>query len=327
MVSGGTVSGDQSSFSSYLSNYQSLISDLSSNWKGASFDNLNSKASEFYSEFGDTISKEMEAFANACNLYEEYQEAKSSLDTARSNYNKSVSNGDSSSASTYNSQVDSYTTKLNSLKTEINSYLSQAGSSKLEATSLSGTTTTTSGGDTTTTNSDTTSSNLVGSTNEEKVWNYLISKGFSKEGAAGIMGNLKQESNMRPDNVQNNMGYSDEDYTNGIKNGTITRESFMNDKRGYGIAQWTYYTRKAALYDYLGPENIDSLSGQLDFMLSEMSSSLTSQMKSATDSGSAAVTFHNVYEQSADKSMSTRKNYASGIYGTYANSNSDAVTT
>ena len=159
--------------------------------------------------------------------------------------------------------------------------------------------------------------NLTGNSNEEQVYNYLVSKGFSPQGAAGIMGNLQQESNFRADNVQNGMGYSDEDYVNGIKNGSISRDSFINDSRGFGIAQWTYPTRKAALYDYLGPENIDSLSGQLDFMIEEMGSGLTSDMKNASSASQAAAEFHNVYERSADANTSTREGYASNIYNKY----------
>ena len=153
MVSSGTVTSDASSLSSLLSKYQSSISDLSSSWKGTSYDNLTSKASEFVSEFGDTIQKEMSAFANACNLYEEYQTAKSSLEQARSNYNRAVASGDKSSASNYNSQINEYSTKMDNLKKEINSYLEQAKSSKLTATSITATTSTTSTG----TGSDTTS--------------------------------------------------------------------------------------------------------------------------------------------------------------------------
>ena len=31
---------------------------------------------------------------------------------------------------------------------------------------------------------------LTGKTNEERIWNYLIGKGLSSAGAAGLMGNL-----------------------------------------------------------------------------------------------------------------------------------------
>ena len=44
---------------------------------------------------------------------------------------------------------------------------------------------------------------LKGTTNEEKIWNYLIGKGLSVYGAAGLMGNLYAESGLRPNNLQN----------------------------------------------------------------------------------------------------------------------------
>ena len=44
---------------------------------------------------------------------------------------------------------------------------------------------------------------LTGKNNEEKIWNYLIEKGLSKAGAAGLMGNLNAESALNPKNLQN----------------------------------------------------------------------------------------------------------------------------
>lgn len=131
------------------------------------------------------------------------------------------------------------------------------------------------------------------------------------------MGNLERESGFIASNVQNGMGYSDEAYVNGIKNGTISREQFINDSRGFGIAQWTYSTRKAALYDALGPENIDNLSMQLDFMCNEMGSNLRNSMMNATNPAAAAQTFHNVYERSADSSTRNRENSAANIYNRF----------
>lgn len=162
-----------------------------------------------------------------------------------------------------------------------------------------------------------TSTQLTGNSNRDKVYNYLIGLGFSAAGAAGIMGNLRQESGFLSNNVQNGMGYSDEDYVADIKSGKISREEFMNDGRGFGIAQWTYPTRKAKLYDTLGKDNIDSLEGQLDFMYNEMGDDLKNSMKSATDVNSATTKFHNVYERSADKSMSGRQSFAREVYDAY----------
>ena len=39
-----------------------------------------------------------------------------------------------------------------------------------------------------------TSNDEIGDTNAEKIWNYLRMHGFSKEGTAGIMGNIANEA-------------------------------------------------------------------------------------------------------------------------------------
>lgn len=39
---------------------------------------------------------------------------------------------------------------------------------------------------------------LVGSTNEQKIWNFLKGKGLKDEAIAGIMGNLYAESALNP---------------------------------------------------------------------------------------------------------------------------------
>ena len=157
----------------------------------------------------------------------------------------------------------------------------------------------------------------TGEANRDKIYNYLKDKGFNDVGIAAIMGNLRQESVFSPSNVQDNMGYTDEDYVKGIKNGSISREDFINDARGFGIAQWTYPTRKANLYDALGPEKIDSLDAQLDFMYDEMGDNLRDTMKNATDINSATTTFHNKYERSDDATMSHRQESAHEVYDIY----------
>ncbi len=166
-----------------------------------------------------------------------------------------------------------------------------------------------------------TSANLVGNTNEEKIWNYLLSKGYTKIAAAGIMGNWQQESGFLPNNVQNGMGYSDEDYTNGVNSGTINRDSFGNDKRGYGIAQWTYYTRKLGLYDYKNEKKvgIDDLGMQLEYYGIEATTTLFDIVNNATSPECAADKFHDIYEGSADATTRTRQKNAKDIYDRYVN--------
>lgn len=80
---------------------------------------------------------------------------------------------------------------------------------------------------------------LTGKTNEEKIWNYLVGKGLSAEGAAGLMGNLYAESGLNPQNLQNTyekkLGYTDATYTAAVDSGKY--QNFVHDSAGYGLAQ------------------------------------------------------------------------------------------
>lgn len=109
---------------------------------------------------------------------------------------------------------------------------------------------------------------------------------FGDTGAAAIMGNLQAESAINPKNLQNSyekkLGYTDDSYTAAVDSGRISRERFMNDSAGYGLAQWTHRSRKANLYDWLIPDvSIGDLGGQLRFLIMEIGAyGLTEQLKS-----------------------------------------------
>ena len=85
--------------------------------------------------------------------------------------------------------------------------------------------------------------------NARKIWDKLISAGLTPAGAAGLMGNLHAESGLNPQNLQNTyeakLGFTDATYTAAVDNGTYA--NFAKDCAGYGLAQWTYSTRKAGL--------------------------------------------------------------------------------
>lgn len=127
---------------------------------------------------------------------------------------------------------------------------------------------------------------LIGTTNEEKIWNYLKSKGLSDCGVAGLMGNLYAESGLRPNNLQNTyegkLGMADAEYTELVDKGSY--KNFGNDRAGYGLAQWTYPTRKAALLAYANSrgKSIGDLEVQLEFLLKELTSyGLLGKLKTA----------------------------------------------
>lgn len=118
---------------------------------------------------------------------------------------------------------------------------------------------------------------LKGATNEEKIWNYLSGKGMNTYGVAGLMGNLFAESGLNPVNMQNSyekkLGFTDDSYTISIDNGDY--ENFVHDSVGYGLAQWTYWSRKRNLLEYARTKNksIGDLETQLEFLLNELSTS------------------------------------------------------
>ena len=176
------------------------------------------------------------------------------------------------------------------------------------------------------------------SSNQDKIWEYFKNQGFSDAGVAGIMGNLEAESSYWPNNLEGlantKSGFSDAQFTAAVDNGSISRAEFISSDRfgvckspigkeyGYGLAQWTYTTRKAALYDYAKSRgvSIGDLNMQLDFMMREMSASLKSYLRTATDVSDACVRFHNIYEGSADTEsmIAGRVAKAKNVYNKYA---------
>lgn len=112
---------------------------------------------------------------------------------------------------------------------------------------------------------------------DKKVWDTLLNGIGNKIGVAAIMGNLRAESNLESTNVQNTYEGrygTDAQYTQRVDEGVYSREKFAHDSAGYGLAQWTHWSRKAALWDYLkavpGGRSIGDLEGQISFLLREL---------------------------------------------------------
>ena len=109
------------------------------------------------------------------------------------------------------------------------------------------------------------------------IWDFLKKEGFSDFGVAGLMGNLDAESALRPNNLQDtysrSLGLSDAEYTAKVDNGTYT--NFVRDSAGYGLAQWTYWSRKENLLNYAKSKkkSIGDLEMQLEFLIQELKTS------------------------------------------------------
>lgn len=108
--------------------------------------------------------------------------------------------------------------------------------------------------------------------NSAAAMQYLQSRGLSKAGAAGAVGNFSAESNVDPSNVQKDTQEEKDAYLHSLLSGAMSREDFASDKVGFGLAQWTTYERKAALWDYAIEQgkSINDMTLQLDFFLKEL---------------------------------------------------------
>ena len=117
---------------------------------------------------------------------------------------------------------------------------------------------------------------------EKRIWDFLKAEGFNDFGVAGLMGNLDAESGLRPNNLQDTFSkkfnLSDTEYTLKVDNGSY--KNFVKDEAGYGLAQWTYWTRKQNLLNYAQSTNrsIGDLQMQLEFLCKELKENFTNSV-------------------------------------------------
>ena len=166
--------------------------------------------------------------------------------------------------------------------------------------------------------------------NEEKIWNFLKSKGLNDYGCAGLIGNLFAESGLNSTNLENagntRLGMTDDEYTRAVDNGSYTKDQFIYDGFGYSLPQWTYHTRKRAYYEYAKSKNksIGDLEVALEFLYKELSESypaVLNTLKNATSVLQASNAVLLQYERPADQSAATqnkRASYGQTYYDKYA---------
>jgi peptidoglycan hydrolase-like protein with peptidoglycan-binding domain len=109
----------------------------------------------------------------------------------------------------------------------------------------------------------------------QTIYNLLRGYGLSEAGALGMIGNWECESGCEPYRVQGDYQASraiSKAYVNAIENGTSDRYRFSNDQKGFGLAQWTYYSRKDMLWEVWkhSGKRIDDVGLQVDFAMREL---------------------------------------------------------
>lgn len=138
------------------------------------------------------------------------------------------------------------------------------------------------------------------------VWNGLYNLINNEIGLSALLGNLFPESGIVPyrcENDNNNTNFFNRSriYTSNVDNGTITRDQFINsgldgdrDHKGYGLAQWTFPSRKAGYYDAWksgGYSSIGSIELAVYYLAYELQTSYASTLevlRNATDMRTAS---------------------------------------
>ena len=143
---------------------------------------------------------------------------------------------------------------------------------------------------------------------EKTIWDKLYAFLGNPYSTAGLMGNLYAESGLRPNNLQNayekKLGMSDTEYTAAVDNGNYG--NFVRDSAGYGIAQWTFWSRKQALLDYAraAGKSIGDLETQLGFLCKELTgyAAVLKTLKAATSVKEASDIVLTQFERPSDQS-------------------------
>ena len=162
---------------------------------------------------------------------------------------------------------------------------------------------------------------------EKKLWDFLLAKIGNEYGVAGLIGNLYAESALRSNNLQQtyekSLGYTDDTYTVAVDSGDYS--NFVKDSAGYGLAQWTYWSRKQALLEYAKSvgKSICDFDMQMEFLWKELSTgykSTLNALKAATSVADASTYVLIHYEAPADQGetvQAKRASYGEKYYSAY----------
>lgn len=113
---------------------------------------------------------------------------------------------------------------------------------------------------------------------EATIWQTLRAKGFSETATAAIMGNMQGESGLVSYRLQGDFGSGytrSREYTDKVDSGQITKNEFLYNGPGgggYGLCQWTFWSRKEGLYDLAKSRglSVGDESVQIDWLYKEM---------------------------------------------------------
>lgn len=170
---------------------------------------------------------------------------------------------------------------------------------------------------------------------ETYIWNYFMQAGRINNpyGVAGLMGNLQAESGLIPYRVQGDFtsGYVDSiQYTEEVDKGIISKDDFIYHGPGgggYGLAQWTTYSRKEGLYDLwkTSYNSIGNITLACDYLWHELQTGYTGVLSVLRNTGDIRIASNKVlfdFEAPADTGeavQEARYNNSLNIYNRHSN--------
>ena len=190
---------------------------------------------------------------------------------------------------------------------------------------------------------ETTDEAPAGTDNETVIYNFLTkTMGLNCAAACGVLVSFIDESGLHPDRVQGDIPYSSysAEYTAKVDSGEISETAFVKNGPnggGYGLAQWTYPTRKQNLYAFAKSKgtSIGDLAMQLEFFAKEIKgysgvwNCLQTVENTAEGAYSAGYKVCYSYEAPAKKETSsvTRGNKAKTYFAKYTGKNTATTET
>lgn len=144
------------------------------------------------------------------------------------------------------------------------------------------------------------------------IWDFLMERIDNAYGVAGLMGNLHAESGLNPINLQNtfekSLGYTDRSYTDAVDSGKY--QNFVFDSAGYGLAQWSYWSRKNRVLSMARERgtSIGDVHTQLEVIWSELQAdkAILTALRAARSTRDASDIVLTQYERPKDQSEAVR---------------------
>lgn len=161
---------------------------------------------------------------------------------------------------------------------------------------------------------------------EKNIYQDLRKAGMTHAGACALMGNFKAESSMKSNIVQRGMqSKSDEDYTASFN---ANPDIYIYDKVGYGLAQWTFWSRKKNLWHFAQNwgVSVDAEDMQTAFAVWELKnehSNVWEVLRTTDDINYASDYVCKYYEQPAVNNFVPRREFAAEFDRKFESSTSE----